>query len=73
MANWEAGGGVLPEQFAEADRDEDLPNIGEVSSGVKGDTEGGTYLGGPRCGEGAKFRGENGRGQPGDDALRQEG
>jgi hypothetical protein len=63
---------VLPEQFTEANRDEDLPNVGEVSSGVKGDTEGGVYLEGPRYGEGAKFRGENGWGQLGDNALRQE-
>jgi hypothetical protein len=63
---------VLPEQFAKADRDEDLPNVREVSSGVKGDTEGGTYLEGPGGGEGTKFRGEDGGGQSRDNALRQE-
>jgi hypothetical protein len=34
---------VLPEQFMKANWDEDLPNVGEVSSGVKGDTKGGAY------------------------------
>jgi hypothetical protein len=70
VANWEAGGSVLPEQFAKANWDEDLPDVREVSSGVKGDAEGGTYLEGPGGGEGAKFRGENGGGQSRDDALR---
>jgi hypothetical protein len=63
---------MLPEQFAKADRDEDLPDVRDVSSGIKGDTEGGTYLEGPGGGESAKFQGENGGGQLRDDGLRQE-
>jgi hypothetical protein len=63
---------MLPEQFAEAYRDEDLPNVGEVSSGVKGDTEGGAYPEGPGHRESAELRGKDGWGQSGDDALRQE-
>jgi hypothetical protein len=72
VANREAGGGVLPEQFAKADRDEDLPDVREVSCGVEGDAEGGMYLEGPGGGEGVKFRGEDGGGQLRDDGLRQE-
>jgi hypothetical protein len=59
VANWEAGCSLLPEQFSEAHRDVDLPDVGEVSSRVKGDAEGGTYAEGPGGGESAELRGEN--------------
>jgi hypothetical protein len=50
---------VLPEQFSEANRDVDLPNVGEVGSGVKGDAKGGAYPEGPGYNEWMKFRGED--------------
>jgi hypothetical protein len=38
---------MLPEQFAEANRDVDLPNVGEVSCGVKGAHRNHTHSGRP--------------------------
>jgi hypothetical protein len=46
----------------EANRDVDLPDVGEVSRGVKGDPEGGVYPEGPGYRESMELRGENRRG-----------
>jgi hypothetical protein len=46
----------------EADGDVDLPDVGEVSSRVEGDSEHGVHPEGPGYREGTELGGEDGRG-----------
>jgi hypothetical protein len=60
---------MLPEKLAEAYGDMNLPDVGEVSSGVKGNAKGRVNPERPGHREGAELGGEDGGREVGDNAL----